>query len=199
MVNPFDGNQDPHLHLQTFQTQAYISWGDDTINCKLFSGTPRSCHLVVCKSPLSPLVHTHLQRTGDNPTNMEEIKARAEKHIEAEEDLVDRLQAQKEMSSSLRAKLEQLPKAYFPKLGNHKMEQAPIQFTPLKVYYPHQDDPMVISIVATDYKIERVLVDQGSSTNILYWTIFQKLGLLELSLEEYLGMLIGFVGEQEDI
>ncbi|RDX85408.1 hypothetical protein CR513_33411, partial [Mucuna pruriens] len=31
---------------------------------------------------------------------------------------------------------------------------------------PHQDDPMVISLIAVDYKIERVLVDQGSSTNV---------------------------------
>ncbi|RDX99578.1 hypothetical protein CR513_17369, partial [Mucuna pruriens] len=33
---------------------------------------------------------------------------------------------------------------------------------------PHQDDPMVILIVAIEYKIERVLIDQGSSANILY-------------------------------
>ncbi|RDX93923.1 hypothetical protein CR513_23745, partial [Mucuna pruriens] len=36
---------------------------------------------------------------------------------------------------------------------------------------PHQYDPMVISIVAMEYKIERVLVDQGSSANILSWKI----------------------------
>ncbi|RDX89855.1 hypothetical protein CR513_28361, partial [Mucuna pruriens] len=31
---------------------------------------------------------------------------------------------------------------------------------------PHQDDSMVISIVVADYKVERVLVDQGSSTYV---------------------------------
>ncbi|RDY10423.1 hypothetical protein CR513_05057, partial [Mucuna pruriens] len=30
----------------------------------------------------------------------------------------------------------------------------------------HQDDPMVISLIAEDYNIERVLKDQGSSANI---------------------------------
>ncbi|RDX72749.1 hypothetical protein CR513_47718, partial [Mucuna pruriens] len=29
---------------------------------------------------------------------------------------------------------------------------------------------MVISVMAKEYKIERALIDQGSSANILYWT-----------------------------
>ncbi|RDX80480.1 hypothetical protein CR513_38961, partial [Mucuna pruriens] len=61
---------------------------------------------------------------------------------------------------------------------------------------PHQDDLMVISIVADDYKVERVLVDQGSSTNVLFWTTFQKLGKTEEELEARSGTLISFAGEQ---
>ncbi|RDX98109.1 hypothetical protein CR513_19022, partial [Mucuna pruriens] len=34
---------------------------------------------------------------------------------------------------------------------------------------PWQDEPMVISIVTVEYKVEWVLIDQGSSANILYW------------------------------
>ncbi|RDX77340.1 hypothetical protein CR513_42558, partial [Mucuna pruriens] len=41
MVEPFDGSQDPHAHLQAFQAQMYISGGDDKLSCKLFSGTLR--------------------------------------------------------------------------------------------------------------------------------------------------------------
>ncbi|RDX77001.1 hypothetical protein CR513_42942, partial [Mucuna pruriens] len=41
VVEPFDGTQDPHAHLQAFQTQMYISGGDDKLSCKLFSGTLR--------------------------------------------------------------------------------------------------------------------------------------------------------------
>ncbi|RDX83446.1 hypothetical protein CR513_35628, partial [Mucuna pruriens] len=40
-VEPFDGSQDPHVHLQAFQTQMYISGGDDRLSCKLFPGTLR--------------------------------------------------------------------------------------------------------------------------------------------------------------
>ncbi|RDX69457.1 hypothetical protein CR513_51431, partial [Mucuna pruriens] len=39
MVEPFDGSQDPHAHLQAFQAQMYISEGDDKLSCKLFPGT----------------------------------------------------------------------------------------------------------------------------------------------------------------
>ncbi|RDX96121.1 hypothetical protein CR513_21268, partial [Mucuna pruriens] len=39
MVEPFDGSQDPHAHLQAFQAQMYISGGDDKLSCKLFPGT----------------------------------------------------------------------------------------------------------------------------------------------------------------
>ncbi|RDX78298.1 hypothetical protein CR513_41447, partial [Mucuna pruriens] len=38
-MEPFDGTQDPHMHLQTFQTKMYISGGNDQLTCKLFLGT----------------------------------------------------------------------------------------------------------------------------------------------------------------
>ncbi|RDX94532.1 hypothetical protein CR513_23075, partial [Mucuna pruriens] len=41
VVEPFDGSQDPHAHLQAFQMQIYISGGNDRLNCKLFPGTLR--------------------------------------------------------------------------------------------------------------------------------------------------------------
>ncbi|RDX70459.1 hypothetical protein CR513_50293, partial [Mucuna pruriens] len=41
VVEPFDGSQDPHAHLQAFQTQIYISGGNDRLSCKLFPGTLR--------------------------------------------------------------------------------------------------------------------------------------------------------------
>ncbi|RDX77831.1 hypothetical protein CR513_41976, partial [Mucuna pruriens] len=39
VVEPFDSTQDPHPHLQAFQTQMYISGGNDSLNCKLFLDT----------------------------------------------------------------------------------------------------------------------------------------------------------------
>ncbi|RDX86489.1 hypothetical protein CR513_32165, partial [Mucuna pruriens] len=60
---------------------------------------------------------------------------------------------------------------------------------------PHQDDSMVISVVAADYKVERVLVDQGSSVDVLFWTTFQKLGKMEEELEACPGTFIDFAEE----
>ncbi|RDX68078.1 hypothetical protein CR513_52973, partial [Mucuna pruriens] len=45
LVDPFDGTQDPHAHLQAFQTQMYISGGDDKLSCKLFPRTLRGVAL----------------------------------------------------------------------------------------------------------------------------------------------------------
>ncbi|RDX74883.1 hypothetical protein CR513_45318, partial [Mucuna pruriens] len=36
VVEPFDGTHDPHTHLQAFQTQMYISGGNDPLSCKRF-------------------------------------------------------------------------------------------------------------------------------------------------------------------
>ncbi|RDY08102.1 hypothetical protein CR513_07701, partial [Mucuna pruriens] len=41
-IKPFDGTQNPHIHLQAFQTQMYISGGNDSLSCKLFSRTLRA-------------------------------------------------------------------------------------------------------------------------------------------------------------
>ncbi|RDX99898.1 hypothetical protein CR513_16977, partial [Mucuna pruriens] len=40
-VDPFDGTQDPQAHLQAFQTQMYISGGNDSLSYKLFLSTLR--------------------------------------------------------------------------------------------------------------------------------------------------------------
>ncbi|RDY06928.1 hypothetical protein CR513_09025, partial [Mucuna pruriens] len=66
-----------------------------------------------------------------------------------------------------------------------------LRYTPLQ-----QDDPMVISVITAEYKVERVLINQGSSTNILYWSTFQKLGLSTSILKECLGTLFTFAGER---
>ncbi|RDX91165.1 hypothetical protein CR513_26881, partial [Mucuna pruriens] len=63
----------------------------------------------------------------------------------------------------------------------------------------YSNDPMVISIIIADYRVKQVLVDQGSSANVLFWQAFQKLGFLESSLEECPRTLIDFAGEQVEI
>ena len=40
-----------------------------------------------------------------------------------------------------------------------------------KIHHPH-DDAIVITLLITDYTTKRVLVDNGSSADILYYTAF---------------------------
>ncbi|RDX82657.1 hypothetical protein CR513_36523, partial [Mucuna pruriens] len=41
VIEPFDGTQDLHAHLQAFQTRMYISGSSDQLSCKLFPRTLR--------------------------------------------------------------------------------------------------------------------------------------------------------------
>ncbi|RDY02439.1 hypothetical protein CR513_14103, partial [Mucuna pruriens] len=64
---------------------------------------------------------------------------------------------------------------------------------------PRHDEPMVILVMVVEYKVERVLIDQGSSANILYWSTYKKLGLKLFDMEPYARKLYGFVGDQVEI
>jgi len=73
----------------------------------------------------------------------------------------------------------------------------PITFTDedFKAPDPDHDDPMVISIEVVEYGIGKVLVDQGSSVNILYWKTFRKMNLSEDLIVPYNEQIVGFSGE----
>jgi len=47
--------------------------------------------------------------------------------------------------------------------------------TDLRDVVPHDNDLVVISVVTAGRKVHRVLVDQGSSTDVKFWSTFNKL------------------------
>ncbi|XP_014523638.1 uncharacterized protein LOC106779933 [Vigna radiata var. radiata] len=63
---------------------------------------------------------------------------------------------------------------------------------------PEQDDPMVITVEITRYGVSKVLVDQGSSVNILYWKTFRQMDISEDLIVPYDEQLVGFAGERVD-
>ncbi|XP_068474988.1 uncharacterized protein [Phaseolus vulgaris] len=57
----------------------------------------------------------------------------------------------------------------------------------------------MISVVTAGRKVHRVLVDQGSSTDVMFWTTFNKLQLSPNQLRPYIGFLYGFAGDQVEV
>ena len=55
---------------------------------------------------------------------------------------------------------------------------------------------MAFSIVITNFIVSKVLVDQGSSTYILYWKTFQRLEVQPSTIQLHYGPLLGFAGEK---
>ena len=61
--------------------------------------------------------------------------------------------------------------------------------------HPH-DDQLVIKVVVANKTINRVLVDNGSSTNTIFTLAFDKMGIGREKLEPVNTCLCGFSGER---
>ncbi|RWV84609.1 hypothetical protein GW17_00053664, partial [Ensete ventricosum] len=57
------------------------------------------------------------------------------------------------------------------------------------------DDALVISIRMANAYVKRVMIDTGSSADILYFDVFQRLGLTDLDLTPLTSTLTGFTGD----
>ena len=62
-----------------------------------------------------------------------------------------------------------------------------------RIHHPH-DDAIVIILLIADYSTRRVLVDNGSSADILYYPAFQQMNLRRDQLHPVHSPLIGFGG-----
>lgn len=57
---------------------------------------------------------------------------------------------------------------------------------------------MVITAIIARYRVSKVLVDQGSSTNILYWKTFQQIDIPDDMVTSFHEQILGFAGELVD-
>jgi len=69
----------------------------------------------------------------------------------------------------------------------------------LRDVVPHDNDPVVISVVTAGRRVHRVLVDQGSSADVMFWSMFNKLQLSPNLLRPYTRCLYGFAGDQVEV
>ena len=80
----------------------------------------------------------------------------------------------------------------------HAPQGEPIIFTDeeLADVDSEECDPMVITAGVGRYNVKRILVDQGSSADILFWDAFSSMGLSREQLSPFNEHLIGFSGAQ---
>ena len=62
-----------------------------------------------------------------------------------------------------------------------------------RLHHPH-DDALVVNIRVGDYNVHRVLVDNGSSADMLYYPAFQQMGIDRTRLILTNAPLVGFGG-----
>ena len=61
--------------------------------------------------------------------------------------------------------------------------------------HPH-DDPLVIRVVVANKKVRRVMIDNGSSVDIIFASTFDKMGIGREKLEPVNVYLLGFSKEK---
>jgi len=64
---------------------------------------------------------------------------------------------------------------------------------------PDGDDLEVIFVVTIGRKVHKVLVDQGSSVDVMFWGTFTNLQLSPNQLRPYDGCLVDFAGDQVEV
>ena len=64
---------------------------------------------------------------------------------------------------------------------------------------PHADDPVVVTLRIKNYDVHKVLIDQGSSADIIYGRAFDQMGFKGTDLQPYHGSLEGFTGERVEV
>ncbi|XP_057444159.1 uncharacterized protein LOC130736339 [Lotus japonicus] len=107
-----------------------------------------------------------------------------------------------ELSSKVRkrhvAAVHSIHKAYE---GACWLNHSPITFTPQDFSHviPHDNDPIVVTITINNYRTKKLLLDQGSSADIIYGDAFDRLGLKESDLKPYPGTLMGFTGDRVNV
>ena len=83
-----------------------------------------------------------------------------------------------------------------------KMAQHPVIFFTNEDYVginQNLDDHMVILVVAANFVIKKVLVNQGSLTDLLYLSTLTKLRIPEKYLKSFKGNMVNFSGEQVNV
>ncbi|XP_015949749.1 uncharacterized protein LOC107474627 [Arachis duranensis] len=68
-----------------------------------------------------------------------------------------------------------------------------------KTSCPNLDDPVVISLYMGELTVKKVLLDPGSSVDVLFYSTFKKMNFSDKALQPSPGELVGFSGEKVSV
>jgi len=85
--------------------------------------------------------------------------------------------------------------------GSDQSPEPDLFFTKadLQDVVPHDNNPVVISVVTVGRKVHRVLINHGKSTDIMFWLTFNKLQLSTDQLRPYDSCLYSFARDQVEV
>jgi hypothetical protein len=58
-----------------------------------------------------------------------------------------------------------------------------------------ENNLLVITVTIKEYEVRKIFIDQGSYADIMFWSLYEKLGLEPKDLQQYNGSLVGFTGD----
>lgn len=64
------------------------------------------------------------------------------------------------------------------------------------IFFPHEDDPIIISIQLSYWNIKNVLMDPKSSANVLFCEAFERVQLDLDDLHPFRAPVVGFLGSR---
>ncbi|XP_064950571.1 uncharacterized protein LOC135611986 [Musa acuminata AAA Group] len=70
-----------------------------------------------------------------------------------------------------------------------------ITFRVEEAKFPNHDDALVVSVRIANARVKRVIVDTGSSADVLYFEVFKRLGITKGDLTPLASSLTGFMGD----
>ena len=65
--------------------------------------------------------------------------------------------------------------------------------------FPYEDDPVVLSVITMRRNVHRVLIDQGSSIDVMFWDTYLGLQIPLDQLMPFDGCLVDFTGDQVEV
>jgi len=69
----------------------------------------------------------------------------------------------------------------------------------LEGVFPHEDNPIVISVITVGRNVHKVLINQGSLTDVMFWGTFINLHMSPDQLRPYGSCLVGFACDQVEV